>query len=47
MTAKNRRIAARLARNLVVAAAVTAIFGFKAVEPRGVIAPELMTLAER
>jgi hypothetical protein len=47
MNAKRRRIAGRLARNLLVAAAVTAIFGFKAVEPRGAIAPELMTLAER
>ncbi len=47
MTAKNRRIAERLVRNLVVAVAVTAIFGFKAAEHRPAPDPELMTLAAR
>lgn len=48
MTAQNRRIAGRLIRNLVVALAVTAIFGFKAAEINDrPIDPDLMTLAAR
>lgn len=42
------RIVARLARNLVAALAVTAIFAFKAAEPGAPAArPDLQTLAAR
>jgi hypothetical protein len=48
MTAQNRHIAARLVRNLVVTLAVTAIFGFKAVEINArQVDPGSMTLAAR
>lgn len=48
MTARNRRIAGRLIRNLVAALAVSAIFGLKAAEINArQIDPDLMTLAAR
>lgn len=45
MTAFNRRLAGRILRNLVVAVAVTAIFGFKAADLR--VAENPITLAAR
>lgn len=45
-TAANRRLAARLVRNLVVTLAVTSIFALKSVEPQP-IPVEFMTLASR
>ena len=48
MSVQNRQFAGRLVRNLVVAIAVTAIFGFKAAEINDVpINADQMTLAAR
>lgn len=48
LSAPARRIAGRLLRNFLVAASVTAIFGFKAADIKArAIAPEMMNLAAR
>lgn len=47
LNAANRRLAARLIRNIVVAVAVTAIFGFKAAETGRDPAPAPIALAAK